>query len=299
MSRIHEALRRAEQERAASQSAQRTEESGEFNAATGLIDTVAPSPVISTPPISQPAIVPQSKTESIPEALQFDNLWANCTRAKWKPNHNLLLFGDSNPFNPGTEPFRTLRSRLYRIRDSQPVQTVLITSAIPAEGKTLVATNLAYALARQQGSRVLLIDADIRSPRSHVLLGAPPTPGLADYLQGGRSEMEVIQRGFDVGLCFIPAGNHVTHPAELISSQRLKGLLERLKPAFDWIIIDSPPALPVADAAVLARSCDGDLSKGLQRSPGCPHPWSRAQHGRRNYSIWDVLFEYPLRTPSS
>jgi len=258
MSRIHEALRRAEQERAASQSAQRTEESGE-RSATGLIDAVPPPPVIFTPPILQPAVVPESKAESIPDALQFDKIWANCTKSKWKPNSNLLVFGDSSPFNPGTEPFRTLRSRLYRIRDSMPLHTVLITSAIPAEGKTLVATNLAYALARQQGSRVLLIDADIRSPRTHLLLGAPATPGLADYLQNGRSELEVIQRGFDVELCFIPAGNHVTHPAELISSQRLKEFVARLKPAFDWIIIDSPPVLPVADAAVLAGFCDGAL----------------------------------------
>jgi len=259
MSRIHEALRRAEQEKAASQSAHRIEESGERNAATGLIDAAAPSPVISTPPILQSAIVPESKAESIPDVLKFDEIWAKCTRSKWRPNSNLLVFGDAGPFNPGTEPFRTLRSRLHRIRDRQPLQTILISSAIPAEGKTLVATNLAYALARQQGSRVLLIDADIRSPRTHLLLGAPPTPGLADYLQNGRSEFEVIQRGFDVGLCFIPAGNHVTHPAELISSQRLKSLLERLKSAFDWIVIDSPPALPVADATVLAGYCDGVL----------------------------------------
>jgi capsular exopolysaccharide synthesis family protein len=259
MSRIHEALRRAEQERSAVQSAQRIEEATERKAATGLIEAAGPSHVVSTPPVVQPAIVPESKADSLPDVLQFDEIWAKCTRPKWRANSNLLVFGDTSPSNLGTEPFRTLRSRLYRIRDSQPLQSILISSSIPAEGKTLVATNLAYALARQQGSRVLLIDADIRSPRTHILLGAPATPGLADYLQNGRTEFEVIQRGFDVALCFIPAGNHVTHPAELISSQRLKNFLERVKPAFDWIIIDSPPALPVADATVLGAMCDGVL----------------------------------------
>ncbi len=227
--------------------------------------------MISTAPILQPAIVPDANIESAPDVLQFDEIWANCTKAKWKPNPGLLVFGDASPFNAGTEPFRTLRSRLYRIRDSQPLQSVLITSAIPAEGKTLITTNLAYALARQQGSRVLLIDADIRSPRTHVLLGAPPTPGLADYLQNGRQRRsKSFNEGYDVGLCYIPAGNRVTHPAELISSPRLKILLERLKHAFDWIIIDSPPALPVADAAVLAGSCDGVLFR-------CPAPIPRPQ----------------------
>ena len=112
---------------------------------------------------------------------------------------------------------------------------------------------------RQQGCRVLLIDADIRLPRIHTLLGAPGTPGLADYLQNGAGELEVIQRGQKDGFCFVPAGNPVTHPSELISSDRMKQFLERVKLAFDWIIIDSPPALLVADASVLGGLCDGVL----------------------------------------
>ncbi len=134
-----------------------------------------------------------------------------------------------------------------------------MTSAIPAEGKTLVAANLAHAMVRQKGSRVLLVDADFRAPRTHLLLGAPPTPGLVDYLQNASSEYEIFQRGPEEGFCFVPAGNHVTHPSELISSPRMKQFLDRVKPAFDWIIIDSPPALPVADASVLGGLCDGVL----------------------------------------
>jgi Mrp family chromosome partitioning ATPase len=82
---------------------------------------------------------------------------------------------------------------------------------------------------------------------------------LADYLQYGCDEFEAIQRGHEPGLCFIPAGNHVAHPSELISSNRMKQFLERAKPAFDWIVIDSPPSLPVADASVLGALCDGVL----------------------------------------
>jgi protein-tyrosine kinase len=259
MSRIHEALRRAEREKAASQTAQKIEERVEHNTEARVANTAAPPSNISAEPILQPAIIPQSRAEGLPDILQFEQVWANCSRPRWNPNRNLLVFNNSNPFHQGTEQFRTLRSRLYRMRESQPLQTILISSAIPAEGKTVVAVNLATALARQKGCRVLLVDADFRAPRLHILLGAPAAPGLADHLQNGCKELDVIQRGHEEGLCFISAGNHVTHPSELISSDRLKQFLERVKPAFDWIIIDSPPALPVADASVLGGLCDGML----------------------------------------
>ena len=112
-------------------------------------------------------------------------------------------------------------------------------------------------MVRQQGCRVLLVDADLRAPHTHILLGAPPTPGLADYLQNGKNEFDVIQRGPEEGFCFIPAGNHAAHPSELISSNRMRGLLERVHASFDWIIIDSPPVLPVADTSVLTGLSDG------------------------------------------
>jgi Mrp family chromosome partitioning ATPase len=88
---------------------------------------------------------------------------------------------------------------------------------------------------------------------------APANPGLADYLQKTATEFEVMQRSGEEGLCFIPAGTHVTHPSELISSARMKEFLDRLRTAFDWIIIDSPPALPVADASVMGGMTDGVL----------------------------------------
>src|SRR6202158_6309563 len=259
MSRIHEALKRAEQERSASQSAPNSVRQGE-HAGAGSAGTTAPPPSSILPqavlPHHQAATV---EAEPILEPLQFDKLWANSSRTAWNPDPNVIVFENADPFFPGAEQFRTLRSRLYRMRESQPLQTILISSAIPAEGKTLVSTNLAYALVRQRGCRVLLIDADLRSPRVHTLLGAPAAPGLADYLQNTATEFEVTQRSREEGLCFIPAGNHVTHPSELISSGRMKQFLDRVKPAFDWIIIDSPPALPVADASVLGGLVDGVL----------------------------------------
>ena len=259
MSRIHEALKRAEQERAASQTAPKSERPAENVVASSVIETVPPParipPQAILPHISGAPIVAEPATR----AVQFDALWAKCSKRAWGPDPNLIVFENADPFFPGAEQFRTLRSRLYRMRESQPLQTILISSAIPAEGKTLVSSNLAYALVRQRGCRVLLIDADLRSPRVHTLLGAPAAPGLADYLQNTATEFEITQRSGEDGFCFIAAGNHVTHPSELISSGRMKQFLDRVKPAFDWIIIDSPPALPVADASVLGGLADGVL----------------------------------------
>ncbi len=252
MSRIHEAIKRAEQEKAAGRG---NGAPVEHAASVGEMVGEEPRAVSA----SEPAKVPELKAHVQTGVLSYEDVRANCAQPGWKPDPKYVVFSNSNPFHPGAEQFRTLRSRLYRMRESQRLQTVLISSAIPAEGKTLVATNLAHAMVRQQGCRVLLIDGDFRSPRVHVLLGAPGTPGLADYLQNGAEELEVIQRGPEEGFCFVPAGQQVTHASELISSERMKQFLERVKPAFDWIIIDSPPALPVADASVLGGLCDGVL----------------------------------------
>jgi tyrosine-protein kinase Etk/Wzc len=130
---------------------------------------------------------------------------------------------------------------------------------VPGEGKTFVTTNLAQAIIRQPDRRVLIIDADLRRARVHTLLGAPPSPGLTDYLRGEVDEMAVVQHGHEGNLCFIPGGNEVTNPSELLLNGRLKKLIERLAPVFDWVILDSPPCLPVADATILADVCDGVL----------------------------------------
>jgi protein-tyrosine kinase len=254
MSRIHEALKRAEQERESAHGGEKSKDPAHSAPENQKTDPVSGDPSAYPPSTAAPA-----KTESLAKHLSAEDLQAKCRKPGWKPDVSFLVFNSSNPLISGPEQFRTLRSRLYRIRETQPLKTVLISSAIPAEGKTLVAANLAHAMVRQQGCRVLLVDADLRAPRVHALLGAPSGPGLADYLQGGVSEFDVIQRGFEEGFYFVPAGTHVTHPSELISSNRMKEFLERAKPAFDWIIIDSSPVLPVSDATVLAGLSDGVL----------------------------------------
>ena len=134
-----------------------------------------------------------------------------------------------------------------------------MTSSVPSEGKTTVAANLAHSIMCQPDRRVLLIDADLRCSGMHELLGAPGGPGLTDYLRGEAEKEAVIQNGLEGNLCFIPGGSEVSNPSELLLGDRMKKLLDLVTPIFDWIILDSPPALAVHDASSLADLCDGVL----------------------------------------
>jgi Mrp family chromosome partitioning ATPase len=127
---------------------------------------------------------PQQTVEALYPSgfLQFEDIWKGCAQPGWNVDPSQSAFASPDAPVSITEQFRTLRSRLYQIRDKQPLSTVLVTSALPAEGKTFIASNLAQAMVRQQDKRVLLIDADLRCSRLHHTLGAPVSPGLSDYL---------------------------------------------------------------------------------------------------------------------
>ena len=255
MSRIHEALKKAEQDRSMNRVDRKLEEPSVFIESREPVRVATKEEVVVLPSAAGPAATPQPDSETI----QLADLRAKSVKSTWNPDPHSLVFSSGKDVPSGAEQFRTLRSRLYRMRETKPLNMLLVTSSTPAEGKTFVAANLAQALVRQHGCRVLLIDADMRAPRLHQILGVPAGPGLAEYLQGGRTELEVMQKGLEEELYFIQAGSHVTHPAELISNGGLKQLLARVSGLFDWIIMDSPPVLPVSDAVVLATMCDGVL----------------------------------------
>jgi protein-tyrosine kinase len=256
MSRIHEALKKAEQERAALQG---------DGVPPGY--SVDPALVHAAPVQEFPAsgnggnggngIASIAELPVFSGAFSLDSLLTKSTQAEWKPDPATMLFlnGDSNA--KGAEEYRTLRSRLYTVRGRMALRSVLITSALPREGKSFTSANLAQVLVRQHGRRVLLIDADLRAPRLHLMLGSTFKPGLSDYLQGEQEEFAVMQRGPLENLFFIPSGTPIDDPSELVGNGRFKTLLQRVEHLFDWIVIDSPPAVPVSDASVLARACDG------------------------------------------
>ncbi len=245
MSRIHEALKKAEQERAMSQPAVRVE----------LGQSVLEP---SDEPVGTVATAPSFHAFSPGAAFTPESLLTS-RKTNWMPDLKTMLFFSGEEHGSGIEEFRTLRSRLYQAREKQPLAKLLVTSALPKEGKSFTSANLAQVIARQHGRRVLLIDADLRNPQLHNLLGAEPGPGLSEYLQSAADELSIIQRGPMENLFLIPAGRNQGNPAELVSNGRMKFLLSRLEAMFDWIIIDSPPAVLVSDAALLANYCDGVL----------------------------------------
>jgi capsular exopolysaccharide synthesis family protein len=137
-------------------------------------------------------------------------------------------------------------------------KSVVVTSTAPSEGKTVVSTNLAVGLA-QAGQRVLLIDADMRRPRVHDVLGVAQEPGLSNVLVGTERMRAALVATSVPGLHVLPAGHIPPNPAELLGSPRYLEILDELGQTFPWIVIDAPPVLAVTDAAVAANRATGVL----------------------------------------
>jgi capsular exopolysaccharide synthesis family protein len=160
----------------------------------------------------------------------------------------------------GAEKFRVLATRLANIRRSSALKILEITSSTSGEGKTLVSTNLAVTLAKRSGQTVLLIEGDLRKPAVCPLFGIPlPGTGLGEWWRDTEASIvPFIQRMADSTLCLLPAGV-VQHPVAVLQSSRMAGLMQQLAQWFDWIIVDTPPLLPMADANLWARVADGTL----------------------------------------
>jgi protein-tyrosine kinase len=208
------------------------------------------------------------------------------------------------------EQFRSLRSRVQQARYEAPLKTILISSGMPAEGKTFVAANLAMSLARNSVNRILLVDGDLRRPTIHRLLGAPNTPGLSEYLAGSAELKDIMQRDRSTktvepatarsisNLTFIPAGKCGDNSSELAANHRIEKLVAALSPHFDWILIDSPPVLAVTDAVELARAADGVLL--VARAEHTPFDVAqRAQAAFSNSRILGFVLNAVKDTPPS
>jgi len=251
MSRIHEALKKTAQERSEQLAGRSAQE---------LIAIVEAPKLDAAPRIEQ---VVEDRNAVTPRAefgqREFERFMLKCRQAEWRIEPRYSVFAKGAAHKVGVERFGTLRSRLYQIAAAQPLRRILLTSSIPEEGKTFVSSNLAQSFIRQTGRRVLLIDADLRISRLHLTLGALKEPGLADYLCDDIDLTKIIQVGAENNLCFIGGGREVSNPSELLHSERMKLLLDKLTPMFDWVILDSPPALLVHDASMLADMCDGVL----------------------------------------
>jgi tyrosine-protein kinase Etk/Wzc len=155
----------------------------------------------------------------------------------------------------GAEAFRGLRTSVQFSKPDAVVQTLLVTSASPGEGKSTVASNLAAVIA-QSGRRTLLIDADLRRPRVHTLFGMSKTPGLTEYISGQGEQRDItVGDDFDV----LPAGTMVPNPAEYLGSKAFRDLLDTFRQAYDVVVIDAPPVLAATDPVLLSTQVDGTV----------------------------------------
>ena len=165
----------------------------------------------------------------------------------------------STRHSAATEAYRVLRTNLQFAAVDRPLRSLLVTSAAPSEGKSLTAANLAVALA-QAGQRVILVDADLHRPRQHRLFKIPNSVGITSALVSPAYDLNELLQGTEVpGLRVLTAGPHAPNPAELLGSERMKALLANLKDQAEIVVLDSPPTMAVADAAILATNADGVL----------------------------------------
>ena len=188
------------------------------------------------------------------------------TVERQRARRRALANGEAGPFalvahnDPGSilaEAFRNFRTSLLYSSPDHPPRTILFTSLQPADGKTSLATNLAVVLGQLGAGDVLLVDSDMRKPRLHEVLDVPQTPGLSTFLTGQASLEEVIKPTRIPNLFVIPSGQIPLNPAELLSSSRVRGVLDDLGRRFAHVVLDAPPLFGVADAMVLAPKVEG------------------------------------------
>jgi capsular exopolysaccharide synthesis family protein len=279
-----------------------------------------PAPTLE-PVAALPADVPPISVQSIPVepvAVQSANVQTTTTEPFTKevtgdgpvdfpslqvsvlPTSRLVFLNE--PDSLAAEKFRFLGVRLRQLQQSRPLKKVLVTSTIPEEGKSTVSANLAGVLARRKQS-VLLIEGDLRRPTLAQQFGLGRLAGLGEWLQSGRQTVSNVYRLEGPDFWFMPAGNPPENPLELLQSGRLSYLMRQLADLFDWIIVDSPPLLPLADTTVWSRVTDGALlvaregkseKKQLQRGlevlkksdllgvvlNGCVHPDHKSYYQR-------------------
>ena len=173
------------------------------------------------------------------------------------------LIAQKDPKSPVSEVFRTLRTNIQFMNAKGKLKTLLVTSTLPGEGKSWVASNLAVTFA-QAGKNVILIDADMRKGRQYTIFGVSPIPGLSNYLSDVSSDeaidyVDYIQETEVDNLYIMPAGNVPPNPSELLTSMEMVNLLEELKKISDIVIIDGTPCELVTDSVVISRIVDSTI----------------------------------------
>ena len=237
MGKVYDALRRAEE--------QRLQVSGEPQA-----------PV-------HPAVATLAPAERGTQRPWFWKRWLEARRRRAQTvredpgSGNKLRIAMLRPDSFAAEQFRTLRARLDSVAAQHPLRTIAIASALPGEGKTLAAVNLAVVSAMGVGRRILLVDCDLRRPRVHVTLGLAPEAGLAEVLKDRATLSEAVIKVEGSNLEVLGVRMQPPNPSELLASSRMRSLVEEAARAYDLVIFDVPPTLALPDAKIVCDLADG------------------------------------------
>ncbi len=177
-------------------------------------------------------------------------------RAKKSPTTTPFLIAESDPKSPASEAYRTLRTNIQFAGLDRPCRSIVITSASVGEGKTTTVANFGV-VAAQAGSRVCLVDSDLRRPALHRLFGVENKRGLTTALIEGVPFVEVAQPTSIPNLSIVTSGPRPPNPAEVVGSKRMRELVEAAGSDFDLILFDTPPVISVSDGVTLSAQCDG------------------------------------------
>jgi len=230
MSRIFEALQRSEAQRGGS--------------------PLSPSRASATD------LLPPAERDLLDAPLAFPEFAS--LQVHLPPESSLVCLSASETL--AAEKFRFLGVRLRQLQQQgRKLKKILVTSTIPEEGKSMVSANLAAVLSRKKPQRVLLLEGDLRRPVIGSRLGLGKLPGISEWLREGSGQISSIYHLENAGFWLLPAGSPPENPLELMQTAKLAELMEQLSALFDWIVIDSPPVLPLGDTSVWARVAEGIL----------------------------------------
>ena len=223
-----------------------------INAMSNYFD---PSKKLPEPAGGSSSLPVATSPEDLDKAFQLQQIPVE--EVQVHPGCRIVMHTD--PRSAGADRFRFLRMSLREIWNTGKLKSLLITSPLPRDGKSTIALNLATALAEGGKRTVLLMEADLHNPTVTQQLGLECRRGLADCLEGSVEPVSVVRRLEPLNWYLLSAGEPRSNPTELLQTEAYAGVLEKLSPHFDWILIDAPPVTPLTDALSLARQANATL----------------------------------------
>jgi len=195
----------------------------------------------------------------VPRIPGLEDLLSEVQEVPYTPAPSAFIIDPTKVRDAHSEEFRTLRTRLNHLRKLNPIRTVVVTSPCPAEGKSFTSVNLALAEAQLADNATLVADFDFRRPVLHNIFQIDRSPGATDVLLGKAPLSAAIKRVAGTNLYLLPAGGAVVNPLEIINLDETRALLEQLPLVFNWVLLDTPPLLFAADANFLSTIADGTI----------------------------------------